>query len=119
MPYGLWEKKPGCNFSGVPQVSSFAGDARPRWMKATPPPADAPVYMQSPGAAVFKNICINCHGPKADAQGLLADAIMNMTGGTARVANFRDGLFGPVASPGLNRDRVFGAHAPATPRTSS
>jgi hypothetical protein len=44
----------------------------------------------------------------ADSKGLLADAIVNMTGGDARVANFRDGLFGPVAGPGANRARIFG-----------
>lgn len=30
-----------------------------------------------------------------------------MTGGDARVANFRTGLFGPEGSPGSNRSRVF------------
>ena len=34
-----------------------------------------------------------------------------MTGGDARVADFRDGLFGPVTAPGTNRDRVFGPGA--------
>jgi hypothetical protein len=75
--------------------------------------ADAPVYMQSPGAAVFSTVCVNCHGPNADSRGLLSDAIMMMTGGDARVANLRDGLFGPSNMPAGNRQRIFGPHATA------
>lgn len=115
MPFGRWQGKAACDFSSVPKVSQFTGDARPRWMNNVNVAADAPVYMQAPGAAVFSNICINCHGPQADAQGLLADAILNMTGGTGRVANFRNGLFGPVASPGSNRARVFDPFANLDP----
>jgi hypothetical protein len=67
----------------------------------------APVYMQTPGQAVFKMICINCHGPNADANGRLAANLNNMTGGLAQVANFSAGLFGPVSMPGANRDEAF------------
>jgi len=111
VPFGLWQQNAGCNFSAIPKVSDVAAADRPRWMNQVVPPPDpaAPVYMQSPGSSIFNNICFNCHGPKADSQGLLAEAIMNMTGGTARVADFRDGLFGPVTSPGSNRANVFGA----------
>jgi hypothetical protein len=109
VPFGLWKQKPGCDFSGIPTAGSFQGADRPLWMSITSPPPDpsAPVYMQSPGAAVFTNICINCHGPQGDAKGLLADEISIMTGGDARVANFRIGLFGPTDSPGTNRQQVF------------
>jgi mono/diheme cytochrome c family protein len=109
VPFGLWKQQPGCDFSGIPIAGSFQGDDRPLWMSITSPPPDpsAPVYMQSPGAAVFTNICINCHGPQGDAKGLLADEISIMTGGDARVANFRIGLFGPTDSPGTNRQQVF------------
>jgi mono/diheme cytochrome c family protein len=111
VPFGLWEEKTGCDFSKDPNVSQFTGAARPAWMDKAHAPADAPVYMESPGAAVFTTVCINCHGPKADSHGLLSDAIMMMTGGDARVANLRDGLFGPVMNPGGNRMRVFGPSA--------
>jgi len=116
-PFGLWQLKDGCNFSGICKVSDvMAGKSGcgsgtpPRWLtvNGAPPAADAPVYMLAPGAAVFTNICINCHGPQADSHGLLSDAISNMTGGTARVADFRDGLFGLVSSPGSNRAAIFG-----------
>jgi mono/diheme cytochrome c family protein len=111
VPFGLWVDKPGCDLSGAPTAGSFQGADRPFWMDANNVPPGAHVYLEAPGAAVFNNICINCHGPQADAKGLLADEISIMTGGEARVANFRSGLFGPPASagtPGANRLRVFG-----------
>jgi hypothetical protein len=108
VPFGLWDtSKPGCDFSGVPTVSTFTGAARPQWMNAVSPPPTAPVYVESPGAAVFTSICYNCHGQNADSRGLLAEEISTLTGGDARVANFRDGLFGPPSTPGGNRSRVF------------
>jgi len=115
VPFGLWQSSAACDFSSVPKVGDFPPAARPHWMVATAPAETAPVYLQSPGAAVFTNICINCHGPQADSKGLLADALSNMTGGTGRVANFRSGLFGPVQSPGSNRTRVFGPFATQAP----
>jgi mono/diheme cytochrome c family protein len=122
VPFGLWQKKDTCDFSQVPKVSDFAA-ARPRWMtmralppfnKPEPAPTD-PVYMQSPGAAVFNTICVNCHGPRFDSRGRRAETLLLMTGGQTRVANFRDGLFGPVEMPGANRTRVFAEAAMATP----
>ncbi len=114
-PFGLWQASASCNFATVPKVADIPAASRPAWLTAAAPAETAPVYMQSPGAAVFTNICINCHGPQADSKGLLADALSNMTGGTGRVANFRDGLFGPAAMPGSNRARVFGPFATQTP----
>jgi mono/diheme cytochrome c family protein len=111
VPFGLWEQKTGCDFSKDPKVSQFTGATRPAWMDKANAPPDAPVYLESPGAAVFTTVCINCHGPKADSHGLLSDAILLMTGGDARVANLRDGLLGPLATPGANRMRVFGPSA--------
>ncbi len=108
VPFGLWNTStPGCNFAGIPTAGSFQGAARPTWMAVAPPDPSAPVYSQSPGAAVFTSVCFNCHGENADSKGLLADEISIFTGGDARVADFRDGLFGPVASPGMNRGLVF------------
>ena len=109
VPFGLWDTSTaGCDFSSVPTAGSFQGSARPTWMSVNPPPANAPVYVESYGSAVFNTVCFNCHGVNADSKGLLADEITLLTGGDARVADFRDGLFGPVAQPGTNRDRVFG-----------
>ena len=106
---GLWDtSKPNCNFTGIPKISDFTGTARPAWMDVAKAPPAAPVFVESAGAAVFTTICYNCHGVLADSKGLLADVIVNLTGGDARVANFRDGLYGPVSDPGANRTRVFG-----------
>jgi mono/diheme cytochrome c family protein len=108
-PFGLWKQNAGCSFQGIPNVGSFTGPSRPRWIDEVtpPPPPDAPVYSELPGAAVFNMICINCHGVKFDSRGRQADTLMLMTGGETRVANLRDGFFGPTTNPAQNRDRVF------------
>lgn len=112
VPFGLWDTSvPGCNFTKVPTAGTYTGDARPQWMDVSNPPPPAPVLVETPGAAVFTTVCFNCHGVQADSKGLLADAIANMTGGDARVANLRDGLFGPLANPAANRQRVYGPDA--------
>jgi mono/diheme cytochrome c family protein len=112
-PFGLWQEQASCNFSSQPTVSSFTGAQRPHWMDVTNPPPDAPVYMETPGEAIFKMICINCHGPDGAADGRMAQNLATMTGGNARVADFRDGLFGPVgaAEDMSNRQAVFGITA--------
>jgi hypothetical protein len=109
VPFGTWKQKGGCSFASQPKVSSFTGAQRPHWMDVAGPPPDAPVYSQTPGAAIFKMICINCHGPRADSAGRLAQNLATMTGGLAAVADFRDGLFGPTSAPGSNMHAVFGA----------
>jgi mono/diheme cytochrome c family protein len=124
-PLALWEQKPGCNFAGQQTVSDLSGSpTRPLWFDKTQPDPKAPVFQVLPGQAVFDMICINCHGPNADSLGRQADTLQNLTGGLARVANFRYGLFNPGLfddpndSPdrGLltNRDRVFGSVSSAT-----
>ncbi len=119
VPFGLWDTSvPGCNFNGVPTAGSFTGASRPQWMDLTSPPATAPVLVESAGASVFTTICFNCHGLQADSKGLLADEITSLTGGDARVADFRDGLFGPLDMPGANRDRVYGPDAATLGLTS-
>jgi mono/diheme cytochrome c family protein len=111
LPFGLWKAKSNCDFSSVPTVQSFSGASRPHWMAVANPDPGAPVFSETPGAAVFKMICINCHGPSADAKGRMAQNLATMTGGLAQVADFRDGLFGPVGAPEdqSNRHLVFGA----------
>jgi mono/diheme cytochrome c family protein len=123
VPFGLWQQKAGCNFSSQQTAQTFLSMSEPPlWMKQAPPPPDAPVYMSTPGEAVFKMICINCHGPLADATGRLAQNLATMTGGLDLVADFRDGLFGPVASPESNLNPVFSvlpAGAPSSWTTAS
>jgi mono/diheme cytochrome c family protein len=120
VPFGLWKQKPGCDLSSQQTVASFTGAARQHWMDYVSPethqapPPNAPVYSETPGAAVFKMICINCHGPRADSNGRLAQNLATMTGGNAAVADFRNGLFGPVGStaPNRNMDMAFGTLPP-------
>jgi mono/diheme cytochrome c family protein len=107
VPFGRWKVKDGCDLGEQPKLSDFAGDARPRWADAVNAKDDDRVYMISPGAEIFTQICSNCHGPNADSQGRLAATIADMTGGQTRVANLRDGFFGPTDEPGKNRERVF------------
>jgi mono/diheme cytochrome c family protein len=110
IPYGLWEEQPGCDYSKEPTVQSFAGAQQPHWMQVANPAPNAPVYSETPGAAVFKMICINCHGPDAAADGRLAQNLATMTGGNAIVADWRDGILGPVGATeaASNREAVFG-----------
>jgi mono/diheme cytochrome c family protein len=116
-PFGLWSQNTGpqdkgCTFpSSVPLAGSFTGAQRPHWMDVANVADNAPVYMQTPGASVFKMICINCHGPNADANGRLAQNLATMTGGNALVANFRAGLFGPPGATDANNNRsqIFSA----------
>jgi mono/diheme cytochrome c family protein len=109
-PFGLWKQQPGCNFASVPKVQSFTGAQRPHWIDVLNAAPDAPVYVQTPGAAVFKMICVNCHGPQADSNGRLAQNLATMTGGNALVADFRHGLFGPpgASEEASNRHARFG-----------
>jgi mono/diheme cytochrome c family protein len=107
VPFGIWKPKTGCNLGAYPTAGSFTGDSRPRWMDVAGVSAGAAVYSMTPGEAVFNTVCFNCHGPEADADGLLADEIGIMTGGDARVANFRDGILGPRSTPGMNRQPIF------------
>jgi mono/diheme cytochrome c family protein len=108
LPMGLWKTdQKMCNFAGIPTAGSYQGDSRPQWLDGVAAQASAPVYEQTYGGEVFNTICFNCHGSQADSKGLLADEIALMTGGDARVANFRDGLFGPRATPGTARLPIF------------
>jgi mono/diheme cytochrome c family protein len=120
IPYALWQSKPECNakFSSgfasgsLKKVSDFSGGSlpRPAWMNSVGASLspDAPVYMASPGEALYRHICFNCHGPKADGKGLQGDALAASSEGQARPANFAAGLFGPPEMPGANLINVFG-----------
>jgi hypothetical protein len=65
------------------------------------------VHSMSRGEAVFGAICRNCHGANYDSRSPLAATISELTGGQTRVANFRDGLLGPVGDPGAYSESVF------------
>jgi mono/diheme cytochrome c family protein len=136
IPYGVWggsvagvnsqPTPPDCATKlptvGTCMSSGGAGACSPRsWMDpkvraaqsaqafpilpALPP--NAHVYVQPPGAAVFKMICINCHGPLADSSGRMAQNLATMTGGKSIVANFRAGFQGPQSDPRAYMKSVF------------
>ncbi|HYQ03164.1 MAG TPA: hypothetical protein VER96_31035 [Polyangiaceae bacterium] len=112
IPFGVWQSKADCNFVSQKKLSQYDGIVLPRqrWMDLqTSLPADSPIYSAIPGSLVFNMICVNCHGADADSSGRQAQTLAEMTGGTARVANFRDGFFGPFGKGGENRNRVFGS----------
>jgi len=120
-PYGLWRAPAGgktaagaearCQevIPAAPSVADFAADP-PLWFaeeKLDPSQADdrdRPVYTQPPGETLFGLICSNCHGKAADGNSLLANTILELTGGRTRVANLHDGIFG---ENGANRAAVF------------
>lgn len=107
VPFGLWVSKDACaakfERAGIRAVSAFAGADRPSWMTYASAPSDARVYEISPGAQVFNAVCSKCHGPEANGQSALANTIADLSGGLSRVANLRDGLFGPPEDPGASR----------------
>lgn len=117
LPFGVWQTKAECagKLAKQTKLGDYKGAERRRWMRlfADAPgeeaKAELPVYKTTPGAAVFNMICVNCHGPDADSRGRQASTLQDMTGGTGRVANFRDGFFGPPGTGGGNRERVFGS----------
>jgi mono/diheme cytochrome c family protein len=110
-PMGLWHGE--CEATpealGQPRVRDIlAGEPGPleRWLEGGVFEGDgaanplAPVHRQSRGEAVFNAICKNCHGKEIDSRSPLAATIAELTGGETRVANFKDGLFGPASAPG-------------------
>lgn len=115
VPLGLWSER--CDGDRVAELGaetveayqSRGAGAMRNWLaqadaRLSP---EAYVHTQSRGQAVFTAICQNCHGTQADSKSPLATTILELTGGTTRVANFVDGLFGPRAVPGYYADREF------------
>ncbi len=89
---GYWLKKPQCQF---PTVDLPASDRRPWMMKGDQPKRPfGEIYSTTPGSFFYRNTCMKCHGPNADGNSALAKGILNWSGGSVRVANFMEGLFG-------------------------
>jgi len=110
-PFGFWKNVEGeCDdvLAGMPTGASLPAEERPPWIGGN---LGRPLYSIAPGAAVFTNICRNCHGPAGDGDSALAASIAEMSGGSARVANLSGGLLGPLSDPGLGRELVFGEAA--------
>ncbi len=90
---GYWlNKKDECTFPSV----DLPPEKRRPWMMNgdTPKRPFGEVYYTTPGSYFFRNTCMKCHGPGADGNTSLARGILNWSGGSVRVANLIDGLFG-------------------------
>lgn len=121
VPLGLWSES--CESTaqqlGARQVKDFTWDARKsidRWLTqglvdngsaVVHLESDRYVHEMSRGQAVFEAICVNCHGTNYDSRSPLATTIAELSGGNTLVADFRNGLFGPVEAPGANAASVF------------
>lgn len=91
-PVGYWLKKPVCTF---PTVDLPPEKQRPWMMVGNRPKRPfGEVYYTTPGSYFFRNTCMKCHGPGANGNSSLARGILNWSGGSVRVANLIDGLFG-------------------------
>lgn len=53
------------------------------------------LYTLTPGAHFYNTTCAKCHGTTADGRSGLATNLLTLSGGSIRVANLKDGLFGP------------------------
>jgi mono/diheme cytochrome c family protein len=92
IPVGYWNKKESCKF---PNVNLPPSDQRP-WMnnRGIPKRPYGEVYSTTPGSWFFRTSCMKCHGQEADGNTALARGILNWSGGSVRVANLKDGMFG-------------------------
>jgi hypothetical protein len=89
---GYWLRKPQCKF---PVVDLKPDERRPWMLKDGEPKRPfGEVYYTTPGSFFYRNTCMKCHGPNADGNSSLAKGILTWSGGSVRVANLMDGLFG-------------------------
>lgn len=89
---GYWLKKPECGF---PERDLPAEQRRPWMIKGAKPKRPfGEVYSTTPGSYFYRNTCMKCHGPRGDGDTSLAKGILNWSGGSVRVANLIDGMFG-------------------------
>lgn len=107
VPVDFWDRERDSNGQWQPKCD-FPKKAEPRkklaWMLDRDGQLKQPageLYNVTPGAHFYNTTCAKCHGNTADGQSGLATNLLTLTGGSIRVANLRDGLFGP------GNDRVF------------
>jgi len=96
----FWERVPGG--SGKPEPKcDFPNKPQPRkpvaWMLDSSGNMKQPageLYNVTPGAHFYNTTCAKCHGNIADGKSGLATNLLTLSGGSIRVANLKDGLFG-------------------------
>lgn len=92
IPVGFWNKKDICEF---PTADLPPEQRRPWMMRGSKPKRPfGEVYYSTPGAWYFKTSCMKCHGENADGNSSLARGILQWSGGSVRVANLINGMFG-------------------------
>lgn len=89
---GYWNKKDICEF---PDKSLPKEEQRPWMMKGNVPKRPfGEIYYSTPGSWYFRTSCMKCHGANADGNTSLARGIMQWSGGSVRVADLANGMFG-------------------------
>jgi mono/diheme cytochrome c family protein len=97
----FWERTPGANGKPEPKCD-FPNKPAPKkpvaWMLDASGNMKQPageLYNVTPGAHFYNTTCAKCHGNIADGKSGLATNLLTLSGGSIRVANLKDGLFGP------------------------
>lgn len=101
VPVDFWDRTRSGNGSFDPKCH-FPNKPSPRrplaWMLNSEGDMKQPageLYNVTPGAHFYNTTCAKCHGNTGDGNSGLATNLLTLTGGAIRVANLRDGLFGP------------------------
>ncbi len=97
----FWDRLPSPQGKPEPKCD-FPSKNPPRkpvaWMLDTQGQMKQPageLYTLTPGAHFYNTTCAKCHGSTADGRSGLATNLMTLSGGSIRVANLKDGMFGP------------------------
>ncbi len=89
---GYWNQKDECNF---PNLTLPPEEIRPWMMRGSVPKRPyGEIYYTTPGSWYYRTSCMKCHGPNADGNTTLARGILTWSGGSVRVADFMNGMFG-------------------------
>lgn len=89
---GYWNKKDSCEF---PPKDLPVEEQRPWMMRGSKPKRPfGEVYYSTPGSWYYRTSCMKCHGANADGNSSLARGILTWSGGSVRVADLVNGMFG-------------------------
>lgn len=99
----FWDRLPSAQGKPEPKCD-FPAKNNPRkppaWMLDSQGQLKQPageLYSVTPGAHFYNTTCAKCHGSTADGRSGLATNLLTLSGGSIRVANLKDGMFGAGA----------------------